>query len=74
MQEPKTDKDDEWCRRINEIINHPPSQKSLGGRGGGADNGDLQYMLNNMSQQQLMQLFGGVGQMGGLSNLLGSMK
>ena len=26
-----------------------------------------------MSQQQLMQLFGGVGQMGGLSSLLGSM-
>jgi hypothetical protein len=30
-------------------------------------------MLNNMSQQQLMQLFGGVGQMGGLSSLLGSL-
>ncbi|XP_014217767.1 proteasomal ubiquitin receptor ADRM1 homolog, partial [Copidosoma floridanum] len=26
-----------------------------------------------MSQQQLMQLFGGVGQIGGLGNLLGSM-
>uniref|UniRef100_U5EZU3 Proteasomal ubiquitin receptor ADRM1 homolog n=1 Tax=Corethrella appendiculata TaxID=1370023 RepID=U5EZU3_9DIPT len=78
MQEPKTDKDDEWCRRINEVINNPPSNNSLG-RGGsaggnsGSDSGDLQYMLNNMSQQQLMQLFGGVGQMGGLSNLLGSM-
>ncbi|KAI5635579.1 UCH-binding domain-containing protein [Phthorimaea operculella] len=28
---------------------------------------------NNMSQQQLMQLFGGVGQIGGLSSLLGTM-
>ncbi|XP_063710042.1 proteasomal ubiquitin receptor ADRM1 homolog [Culicoides brevitarsis] len=74
MQEPKNDKDDEWCRRINEVMNNPPSSNSLGSGGrGGADSGDLQYMLNNLSQQQLMQLFGGVGQMGGLSNLLGSM-
>ncbi|XP_053689970.1 proteasomal ubiquitin receptor ADRM1 homolog [Sabethes cyaneus] len=77
MQEPKTDKDEEWCRRINEVINNPPSSNSLSGgsgRGGsGSDNGDLQYIMQNMSQQQLMQLFGGVGQMGGLSSLLGSM-
>ncbi|XP_011291242.1 proteasomal ubiquitin receptor ADRM1 homolog isoform X1 [Musca domestica] len=69
MQEPKTDKDEEHCRRVNELMNNPPSAS----RGGGQDGGDLQYMLNNMSQQQLMQLFGGVGQMGGLSSLLGSM-
>lgn len=73
MQEPKTDKDDEWCRRINEVMNNPPSSNSLGSGGRGTDSGDLQYMLNNLSQQQLMQLFGGVGQMGGLSSLLGSM-
>lgn len=75
MQEPKTDRDEEWCRRINEVINNPPSGNSIGsgGRNGSSDNGDLQYMLNNMSQQQIMQLFGGVGQMGGLSSLLGSM-
>lgn len=76
LQEPKTDKDDEWCRRVNEVMNNPPSMNSVGsgGRSGsGTDGGDLQYMLNNMSQQQLMQLFGGVGQMGGLSSLLGSM-
>lgn len=56
-------------------MNNPPSSNSLGGSrsGGAAEGGDLQYMLNNMSQQQLMQLFGGVGQMGGLSSLLGSM-
>uniref|UniRef100_A0A2M4AB70 Proteasomal ubiquitin receptor ADRM1 homolog n=1 Tax=Anopheles triannulatus TaxID=58253 RepID=A0A2M4AB70_9DIPT len=75
MQEPKADRDEEWCRRINEAINNPPSGNSVGtgGRNGANDSGDLQYMLNNMSQQQLMQLFGGVGQMGGLSSLLGSM-
>ncbi|XP_055902286.1 proteasomal ubiquitin receptor ADRM1 homolog [Eupeodes corollae] len=68
MQEPKTDKDEEHCRRVNELMNNPPSANRSS-----SDSGDLQYMLNNMSQQQLMQLFGGVGQMGGLSSLLGSM-
>ncbi|KAH8275184.1 hypothetical protein KR026_001500 [Drosophila bipectinata] len=71
MQEPKIEKDDEHCRRINELLNNPPSAHQRGG--GGSNDGDLQYMLNNMSQQQLMQLFGGVGQMGGLSSLLGQM-
>lgn len=80
LQESKTDKDEEWCRRVNDIINNPPSAVSMrsGGLGGGAgalgENNDLQYMLNNMSQQQLMQLFGGVGPMRGLGSLLGSMK
>ena len=68
MQEPKIDKDEEFCRRVNELMNNPPSQTRTN-----SDGNDLQYMLNNMSQQQLMQLFGGVGQMGGLSSLLGSM-
>lgn len=69
IQEPKTDKDDENCRRINEVLNNPPtpgSQRS----GGGTPDADLHSLLNNMSQQQLMQLFGGVGQIGGLSSLL----
>ncbi|CAD7088327.1 unnamed protein product [Hermetia illucens] len=68
LQEPKTDKDEEYCRRVNEIMNNPPSANRSSN-----ESGDLQYMLNNMSQQQLMQLFGGVGQIGGLSSLLGSM-
>ncbi|CAB0016647.1 unnamed protein product [Nesidiocoris tenuis] len=70
--EPKTDKDDDNCRKVNEILNNPPalgSQRS----GGATPDGDLQNMLSNMSQQQLMQLFGGVGQIGGLSSLLGTM-
>lgn len=81
MQEPKSDKDEEWCRRINDVMNNPPSVNSLStnrsGSGSGNSNNDgndLSYMLNNMSQQQLLQLFGGVGQMGGLSNILGSIK
>lgn len=74
LQEPNSDKDDDHCRRVNELLNNPPSGGgSSGGNGGTRGEGsDLQYMLNNMSQQQLMQLFGGVGQMGGLSSLLGS--
>jgi hypothetical protein len=72
LQEPNNEKDDEYCRKVNELLNNPPQQSSGSGRGG-QDGSDLQYMLNNMSQQQLMQLFGGVGQMGGLSSLLGSL-
>ncbi|KAG5671892.1 hypothetical protein PVAND_002061 [Polypedilum vanderplanki] len=74
LQEPNTDKDDEYCRKVNELLNNPPQANSSSGGGRGQQEGsDLQYMLNNMSQQQLMQLFGGVGQMGGLSSLLGSL-
>ncbi|XP_015587089.1 proteasomal ubiquitin receptor ADRM1 isoform X1 [Cephus cinctus] len=72
LQDLKTDKDEEHCRKINEVLNNPPtpgSQRS----GGGNPEGELQNLLNNMSQQQLMQLFGGVGQMSGLGTLLGSM-
>lgn len=69
MQEPSEDKDDELCRRVNDVMNNPPTGNSSSSSG--RDGNDLQYMLNNMSQSQLMQLFGGV-QMGGLSSLLGS--
>ncbi|KAJ0182440.1 hypothetical protein K1T71_001809 [Dendrolimus kikuchii] len=72
MQEPKTDKDDEYCRRINEALNNPPTSGGRGGGGSGAQDGELQNLLNNMSQQQLMQLFG-AGQISGLSSLLGTM-
>lgn len=66
VQEPKTDKDDENCRRLNEILNNPPTNRS----GGGTPESDIQIqnLLSNMSQQQLVQLFGG----GGLSSLLGT--
>ncbi|XP_015433789.1 PREDICTED: proteasomal ubiquitin receptor ADRM1 isoform X3 [Dufourea novaeangliae] len=68
----KTDKDEEYCRKINEVLNNPPTPGSQ--RSGNINQeGDLQNLLNNMSQQQLMQLFGGVGQISGLGSLLGTM-
>lgn len=70
LQEPRADKDEDNCKRINEILNNPSGSI----QSGGSNDQDLQSLLNNMSQSQLMQLFGGgVGQIGGLSSLLGTM-
>ncbi|XP_018562043.1 proteasomal ubiquitin receptor ADRM1 homolog isoform X1 [Anoplophora glabripennis] len=70
LQEPRTDKDDDNCKRINELLNNPSSAVQSSGN----PDQDLQSLLNNMSQSQLMQLFGGAGQMGGLSSLLGTIR
>ncbi|XP_054269376.1 proteasomal ubiquitin receptor ADRM1-A isoform X2 [Macrosteles quadrilineatus] len=69
IQEPKTEKDEDNARKINEVLNNPPTP---GRSGGVTPDENLQNLLQNMSQQQLMQLFGGVGQIGGLSSLLGT--
>merc|ERR1712013_688106 len=90
MQEPKADKDEELCKKVNENLNNPPapgSARARGGSGAGLPGGlpagldfnnlgdsELQNLLNNMSQQQLMQLFGGSlggGNASGLASLLG---
>ena len=86
MQDPKDDKDEENCKKVNEFLNNPPAPGSNRGAGSGSGgsgaagidlnnlgDSELQSLLNNMSQQQLMQLFGGglSGGMGGLASLLG---
>ncbi|KAL7295736.1 hypothetical protein TKK_0011080 [Trichogramma kaykai] len=64
--------DEERCKKINDILNNPPTLNSQRTSSTNPE-GDLQNLLNNMSQQQLMQLFGGVGHISGLGTLLGSM-
>lgn len=55
MQESRTDRDDEFCKKINEMLNNPP-------RGGRDDMGvsvndrDLQNIFGNMTQEQVAQL------------------
>lgn len=79
MQEPKDDKDEEFCNKINEYINNPPAPgSSRGGGSGGLSPGagldlnsvqdsDLQGLLNNITPQQLMSVLG--GGMGGAASL-----
>uniref|UniRef100_A0A3B5R365 ADRM1 26S proteasome ubiquitin receptor n=1 Tax=Xiphophorus maculatus TaxID=8083 RepID=A0A3B5R365_XIPMA len=84
MQEPKTDKDEDFCRKVNEFLNNPPIPGAPGSGGGSGHElsalgeGGLQNLLGNMSHNQLMQLIGPTGLGGlalagpGLANLLGS--
>ncbi|CAL4135613.1 unnamed protein product, partial [Meganyctiphanes norvegica] len=80
MQEPKTDKDEDNVRKINDILNNPPTPGSNRSTGStpnpvlGSDlsnlrDSDIQNLFGNISQQQLMQILG--SGMSSLATLLG---
>lgn len=50
LQEPKTDKDDEYVTKINQYINNPPTSEESGGSLGGLPS-------NRLDQDQMMQMF-----------------
>ncbi|KAI1724118.1 proteasome complex subunit rpn13 ubiquitin receptor domain-containing protein [Ditylenchus destructor] len=65
LQDAKTDKDDEYCKKVNELLNNPPSATARSEGTGGRDGEDI-GPLSNMDQNQIMQLFqlmngGGMG-------------
>ncbi|CAM4757452.1 unnamed protein product [Rotaria magnacalcarata] len=53
MQESKDDKDEEWCKKINDLLNHPPTpgfgddSSTASGLGGGAH--PLQSLMDRMA-------------------------
>jgi len=73
MQEPKDDKDDEYCKKINDFLNNPPAPGSkstsglphgLSSLGDQLGDASLQSMLSGMDQNQIMQLLSesGIGE------------
>lgn len=68
MQESKIDRDDEFCKKINEMLNNPPRAGS--DMGGSSSERDLQQLFGNMTQEQVAQLLSSNGV--NIASILGS--
>lgn len=49
MQEPKDDKDEEWCKKINDLLNHPPTPGFGGDESNGSGSHSLQSLMDRMT-------------------------
>lgn len=59
LQEPRTDRDEEYCKKINELLNNPP--RASNDLGGGSSDRDLQTLFGNMTQEQVAQILSSNG-------------
>ena len=70
MQEPKSDKDEDYCKKVNDFLNNPPAPGSSrsGGGGGGGGLGGLPGGLpgnldfNNLGDNELQSLLNNMDQ------------
>lgn len=50
IQEPKEDKDEEFCKKVNELLNNPPAPGSASSGGGGSGSAGLAGLQPALAQ------------------------